>query len=97
MHDAHLLASGVGYAFDRDGNGERTIGVEMLGLGRQQIPDEWVHAFNSVLGTMVGRLHDENLAVVTVMEGYCAEINAAILRLCRWRCDDSTRAKTLTG
>jgi hypothetical protein len=94
MHHAHLLAGGVGHALDGDGHGQRTTGIKVLGLRRQQVADEWVSAFNSVLGTM-GWLHDEDLAVVTVMEGCCAEINAAILRLRRWRCDDSTRSKTL--
>jgi hypothetical protein len=95
MHHAHLLAGGVGHAFDGNRHGQRTTGVEMLGLGWQQAADEWVSAFDSVLGTM-GWLHDEDLAVVTVMEGNCAEINAAILRLSRRRCDDSSRSKTLT-
>jgi hypothetical protein len=95
MHHAHLLAGGVGHALDGNRHSQRTTGVEVLGLRRQQIADEWIDAFDSVLGTM-GWLHDEDLAVVTVMEGKGAEINADILRLSRRPCDDSSRSKTLT-
>jgi hypothetical protein len=98
VHHAHLLARGVGHAFDGHSDSQRAIGIQVIGLWRQQIADGRIHALDSVLGTM-GWLHDEDLAVVTwrmkAAGRYCAEINAAILRLRRWRCDDSTRSKTL--
>jgi hypothetical protein len=64
MHHAHLLAGGVGHAFDGYRHGKRATGVEVLHMGRQQIAGEGISAFDSVLGTM-GWLHDEDLAVVT--------------------------------
>jgi hypothetical protein len=73
MHHAYLLAGGVGHALDSNGYGQRATRVEVLDMRGQQAADKWVSAFDSVLGTM-GWLHDENLAVVTVMEGYSVRL-----------------------